>query len=411
MTTLERETDTHFYSSIEASVSSASSSTVQVSGSTESSTTEPESSPTPLTPAQKKEQAQEKIALDLKTWQEKFSVAADKGSDDLKERVGEIVASQLESGSRTYGESLVLSLEKTAEEELETLKSQTNRIVESLSEVCTTQDEDNAQSELLNAVRASGVALRERAHDLRQWFNNFDAELLRRASAASDSTLDVLDSIRDLGLQEIGMRWAWMDGVTYKDWAKYHALKKQFAEWRKEVRAVGMEHDDLTNARTTGSDILSNGMAVAENVARELSRIKEVGKWKIEARDSSEDFTDRSESAASVRAEKGIPACSVAVEESVPSGSHTEESSATSTSVEDIEDSEQTEQSPDLDTDSVADDEVTLPLSSTSGDSPDESNDTDDEQTEDSSAVWGGAVAQAMNNEGSADGDNVEESM
>ena len=60
-----------------------------------------------------------------------------------------------------------------------------------------------------------------------------DGQQLRPAS-----TLEVLDGIRDLGLQEIGMRWAWMEGVTYKHWAKYHDLKRQvrFLETRGQLR-------------------------------------------------------------------------------------------------------------------------------------------------------------------------------
>lgn len=368
-------------SSIDASISSTSmtsATSVHVPHSKESSATEAQPTTASLTPAQEKEKAQEKITTDLKTWQEKFSVAADKGSDDLKERIQEIVASQLESGAITYGESLVLALERTAEEELESLKSKTNEIVDSLPDPCTLQDEANAQGKLIDAVRSSGIAIRNRAHSLREWFNNFDAELLRRASAASDSTLDVLDSIRDLGLQEIGMRWAWMDGVTYKDWAKYHGLKKQFAEWRKEVRDVGMEHDDLKNARSTGSDILSNGMSIAESVAKELSRLKEIGKWKIEARDSSEDFTHRTVAASSVRADKGIPLCSA--DEIHSSDSDVPPTPSVSADTEKVEPEEHSSDS-----------------------------DSDEEQISDSSTAWGGAAAETMGSHDSSD--DVEEKL
>lgn len=384
-------TDVHVSSSIEASISSTSvTSPTSVPGSKESNPGESASATASLTPAQQKEKAEEKIATDLKTWQEKFSVAADKGSDDLKERVQEIVSSQLESGAATYGESLVLALERTAEEQLEGLKTKTNEIVESLSDTCTFQDEEDAQGKLLEAVRSSGIAIREKAHKLREWYNNFDTELVRRASAASDSTLDVLDSIRDLGLQEIGMRWAWMDGVTYKDWAKYHALKKQFAEWRKEVRDVGMEHEDLKHARSLGSDILSNGMLIAESVAKELSRVKEIGKWKIEARDSSEDFTDRTVAASSVRADKSIPPCSA--EEIRPSGTPSASASA---------DKQNTEQG-------------SQPSDSDLGDSPvdDHSgpNDPDDVTVNnDGSTVLGGAAAEAIDNRDFTD--NAEERL
>ncbi|KAK2762598.1 hypothetical protein FQN54_000771 [Arachnomyces sp. PD_36] len=366
---------------VDNSVEASSSTTVtsatsgQISDSKGSSVTEADPTTTPLSPEEQKEQAKEKISTDLKTWQEKFSVAADKGSDDLKERIQEIVGSQLESGAITYGESLVLALEKTANEELHNLKTKTNEIVEELSEACTVQEEENAHGKLLDAVRSSGIAIRDKAHSLREWYNNFDSELLRRASAASDSTLDVLDNIRNLGLQEIGMRWAWMDGVTYKDWAKYHALKKQFAEWRKEVRDVGMEHEALKNARSTGSDVLSHGMSIAEGVARELSRLKEIGKWKIEARDSSEDFTDRTSDASSVREEKGIPSCTVAETQSSETAAAENAEQPADTGFDDES----------IDTDQ------------------EEPDDHQGERIPDSSSIWGGAAAESMTNQDSTD--------
>lgn len=315
----------------------------------------------------------------------------------MKERIQEIVGSQLESGAATYGENLVLALEKTAEEQLEGLKTKTNEIVESLPDVCTFQDEEEAQGRLLEAVRSSGIAIREKAHKLREWFSNFDAELVRRASTASESTLDVLDSIRDLGLQEIGMRWAWMDGVTYKDWAKYHALKKQFVEWREEVRDVGMEHEDLKHARSLGSDILSNGMSIAESVAKELSRVKEIGKWKIEARDSSEDFTDRTVAASSVRADKGIPPCST--EEIRSSGTPSSSNSA------DKQNAEQGAQPLDCDLDDSPVDDGVDRNDNDEG-IPSEQDETtryNGKRNSDSSTFLGGAAAEAMDNQAFTD--------
>jgi hypothetical protein len=128
---------------------------------------------------------------------------------------------------------------------------------------------------------------------VRQWYNKFEAEINQRATAAADSTLDVLDSIRDLGLQEIGMRWAWMEGVTYKDWAKYHELKKQFEEWRSEVRDVALKHEVLDQAKKAAEDIVEDSMDLAAGAAKELARLKDVGKWKVAARDSSDNFDTR----------------------------------------------------------------------------------------------------------------------
>lgn len=234
--------------------------------------------------------AQERIAADLREWQEKFAIAADNGSEELEKEVADIVANLRKSGAVEAGEKLVSELETVSQRELGKLRSTISQIVGSLPDDASIEDEKRAQDALLQALKASGIMIRERAHSLRKWFNEYDNELVRDVTTVVEATLEVLDHIRDLGLQEIGMRWAWMDGVTYKDWAKFHALKKQFSDWHDEVNDVGMGHEEFLRARAVGDDILSQGMNAAERTAKQLSALKEVGIWKIKAGDTSSDF-------------------------------------------------------------------------------------------------------------------------
>lgn len=248
-----------------------------------------------LTPEQQKEKTREQVASDLLLWQQKFAVAADNGVDDLGERVKQIVTSQLGSGSKKHAESLIEALEAVQEHEISKIKRHINFLVEGLSPYDAPEEEQKANDNLLQYIRSSGGAVRDRAHALREWYNAFEQELNRRVTAAAHSTVEVLDGIRDLGLQEIGMRWAWMDFVTYKDWEKYHALRKQFDQWREEVFLAGVQHEKVEEARATANDLLGRGMAIAEDAAKELARLKDVGKWKIQAREVSEDFETRTE--------------------------------------------------------------------------------------------------------------------
>ncbi|KAE8145164.1 hypothetical protein BDV25DRAFT_75957 [Aspergillus avenaceus] len=235
----------------------------------------------------------EKIEIDLRTWQEKFAVAADKGFEDLEERIQELVDDYVTRGAKVMGEDLVTALDFVAQEELSTVKRRISEITESLPED-ESPEEDAAQSELIKDIRQAAITIRDRAHAIREWHRSFNQELSRGVSTAVDSTLDVLDSVRDLGLQEIGMRWAWMDGVTYKDWARYHQLKAQFEDWKVKFREAGMQHSKLEDARALSDEILSRGMDGAELAAKELARLKGVGKWKISAREVSENFDTRS---------------------------------------------------------------------------------------------------------------------
>lgn len=246
------------------------------------------------------------VEKDLQSWQEKFAVAADKGAEDLQDNVREIIESYAETSIKGEGEGLVKALELQVEREVTKFKDAIVAVVTKLPEDVTEEDEETAEGEVFAHLKTSGVAIRDRAQALRAWYSSFGPEADRRASVASESTLEVLNSIRNLGLQEIGMRWAWMDGVTYKDWAKYHALKKQFLEWRDEVRDVAVKHAALEKAKDDAHDVLDHGMASAEEAAKELTRLKDVARWKIRARDTTDDFETRAIPASVARASKKV---------------------------------------------------------------------------------------------------------
>ncbi|KAL8647643.1 MAG: hypothetical protein Q9210_005435 [Variospora velana] len=239
------------------------------------------------------EDVRQKITNDLKNWQEKFAKAADKGSEDLEQRVKDITGRQIENQVKGVGEALFVQLEETAKAEIQNLKKKISSLVRGLPETPVDQDYTKAEDDLSKATRQAGISIKNKAQAMREWKESFDRETESLVSAASESTLDVIDNIRDLGLQEIGMRWAWMEGVTYKDWSKYHSVKKTFDEWRKEVEAVATEHEGLRQASDAAEEIQSRGMAVAEDSAQELRRLKDVGSQKIRSADASDDFSSQ----------------------------------------------------------------------------------------------------------------------
>ncbi|KAI4174596.1 MAG: hypothetical protein LQ343_002169 [Gyalolechia ehrenbergii] len=244
-------------------------------------------------PKEESEEVRQKIKDDLKNWQEKFAKAADKGSEDLEQRVKEIIDRQIQYQVSGVGEALFIQLEEAAKSEVRKLKNTIVQIVKALPEEPTSKDYTNADDKLSKATKQAGLNVKDRAQTIRDWKQKYDGETRSLVSAASQSTLEVIDNIRDLGLQEIGMRWAWMEGVTYKDWSKYHSVKKTFDEWRKEVEAVATEHEGLQRASDAAMDIESKGMAIAEDTAQELRRLKQVGTRKIQSADASDDFTTR----------------------------------------------------------------------------------------------------------------------
>lgn len=279
--------------------------TTSLSASTQSTTisTEPSSSTSSTTPASATNYAttsqppqvatDETITADLAKWQKKFAVAADTGGDDLKERIEELVSSMLKSGLGE-GKGLATALEKTAEVELDAVKAKIKSVVSLLTADAKESDTAAAEAEVGQFVRKSANNVKERAKAVRLWSHTFQRALDHRAELASDSTVQILNGIRDLGLQEIGMRWAWMEGVTYKHWQKYHDLKKKFAAWTSEVTENARSNPALTDAKDQAEKLLGESMVFTEETAKELARLRDVAKWKISARDATDDFDTRS---------------------------------------------------------------------------------------------------------------------
>ncbi len=183
---------------------------------------------------------EEQITEDLRVWQKKFAVAADKGSDDLRERVTSIISSLVNSDIDGVGRRLATALEKTTENEVDNVKSKIKSTVASVPDDASSDQVKKAAEDILGSIRASGAEVKERARNVREWSQNFERGLIQRLAAASASTLEVLDGVKDVGLQDVGMRWAWMEGVTYKHWAKFHEVRKELDEWKKEVQDVAM---------------------------------------------------------------------------------------------------------------------------------------------------------------------------
>lgn len=316
------------FSSISSSIASAHATSIPRTGSVEATiTTSAAAAYTPEREKEARENAQKVVAQDLRTWQEKFSKAADEGSDDLDERITEITDRLVQSQADKVGKAYIIELEETVKSSLNSLKRNIISIVKD------SKDSEESENALNAAVRKAGVTIREKALSIRTWRQSYDRETNSLVSKAAMDTLEILDHIRDLGLQEIGMRWAWIDGVTHKDWSKYHQLKTKFDEWRYDVETVATGHPGLEKARAASELVESQAMAIAEEAATELARLKETGRWKISARDASDDFSTKvMPAAAAVAGQKVMEKVNELSEAVAPSSQGTMESAASAAS-------------------------------------------------------------------------------
>lgn len=253
---------------------------------------QPEASIDPKDSGLSPEELKEKLNEDLRKWQSKFAAAADKGAEDLEQRVGEITSRQVENGVNGHGKALVVKLEESADSTIASLKTFIKRAIKSLPEDATEQDLEAAHEKCSTKARELGQTVKQKAQDVREWKATYDTETDTLVQAAVKSTVEVLEKIHGLGLQEVGMRWAWTDGVTYKDWQNYHKLKSTLTEWQAEVESVGARHEGLRVAHEEAKRLEDEAMSIASKNVNELVRLKDVAKWKLWAEDATDDFTN-----------------------------------------------------------------------------------------------------------------------
>lgn len=267
------------------------------------------------------------MAEDLKAWQEKYAKAADEGAAEIDDRIEEIAKRMIDRQASTMGKSLVNQLKETVDTELATLKAGIQDIA---GEVKTgSQSPEAAQEKVTAAVRKAGLEIKEKSQDIRNWRANYEREIEISVTKFAEDHFKILDSIRDLALQKIGMKWAWMDGVTYKDWAKYHLLKERFDEWQTDLKNLITAHPGLESAQNEGLAIEGQAMELAQSAAKELASLKLVAGWKIIALDDSSEFDPEVTRLAAEEAEKAAAAPEVeaeaetAAEEPVAAGDDT----------------------------------------------------------------------------------------
>ncbi|KAK4041330.1 hypothetical protein C8A01DRAFT_14895 [Parachaetomium inaequale] len=233
-------------------------------------------------------ETREIVAADLKDWQERYAKAADEAAAEIDERVQEIAKKMIRRNARITGKALVEQLQSTAVSELVSLRRAIVEIVGTVNKGGATAEE--GQEQIVKVVRRAGMAVKERGQAVRSWREQYETEMQAAVTQAAETHFAILENIRDLALQKIGMKWAWTDGITYKDWAKYHLLKSRFDEWKGDLQNHVISHPSLEAAQIEAANIEDEAMGVAASTAKELARMKQVASWKLAAGDETPEF-------------------------------------------------------------------------------------------------------------------------
>ncbi|GAO18924.1 hypothetical protein UVI_02058910 [Ustilaginoidea virens] len=255
----------------------------------------------------KRKNAREMVANDLATWQDKFAAQAEEGAGAMEDQVHDIARAIMDENANMNGKALLKELNDTIASEMAKLKESIQSIVKNAG--------SEAQQECVDAIRTAGVAIKKKAQVIRGWREDYDSELQDTVLNAADVYFQILDETRNLALQNIGMKWAWTDGVTYKDWQKYHELKKTLSSWTEELKQLIVTHPALLEAQELSHQIEENGMSLASAAAKELARLKQVSSWKIKAHDATENFDSDAMRSAADAAERVRAEAILAAEE------------------------------------------------------------------------------------------------
>ena len=275
-------------SSAEALSSSISSSATEATASPSSvidqaMSPSPESTPDPVT----------QFHQELEAWEALSSKAVDEGSDDLKDRLKDITAHQISSQVKGVGSALLIQLEEASEASIRNVKNRIQQIVKDIPEDANGAPRADAVDSLVQSIRATGQNVKQRTQVVRDWRQTYQAETDDLIHKALQSTLETIDGIRELRLTDIGRRYA-SSSLPHKEWSRYNELKKSTQSWRQSVETVANAHSGITLAKEAAEEVEHKAMAIAEDTAKELGRLRDVGKWKIAASDDSDDFETKS---------------------------------------------------------------------------------------------------------------------
>ena len=232
--------------------------------------------------------ARETVAADLQDWQERYTKAADQGASEISARIYEITKKMIRRNAKVTGKALLDELQTTTVSELVQLRRKVLNIIGAVKKESASVDEGRDQ--ITKVVRQAGMSIKERAQEIRTWRENYEAEMQSAITNAAEAHFTILGDIRDLALQKLGMKWAWMDGVTYKDWAKYHELKSRFEDWNNDLKNLIVTHPGLEAAQNEAASVEEEAMNTAASAAKELARLKQVALRKLEAGDDSDEF-------------------------------------------------------------------------------------------------------------------------
>ncbi|KAK9314489.1 hypothetical protein V1522DRAFT_407493 [Lipomyces starkeyi] len=92
--------------------------------------------------------------------------------------------------------------------------------------------------------------------------------VLRDAESIRSSTLDIFKTVTDIGLQELGRKWAFMEGITWQDWKEYRTLKSMADDFAQIIVDIPIDDKIVQKFLSDFDEAVAKWIAHAEAKAR-----------------------------------------------------------------------------------------------------------------------------------------------
>lgn len=246
------------------------------------------------------------IDEDLAIWAGKFKDNQAQTINDLNAGINKI-STEAKGKKASYVEKEIAALEKLVDVEFKNIKKTTIKIASGLGPGSGVEEKQAALESLFATTRDAGIKIRDKAQEQRLESQKYLASTYDDVAEAADNFLEAFDSMLDLSMQELGMKWAWMEHVSYKAWGRYHEMKDDFENLKRVIVTAAQSNQELIDiTRWVESDWEGKATNIAKDAAEELQRLKRVSKKKIDLADSSDDFSDAILSVMAGKAEQQV---------------------------------------------------------------------------------------------------------
>ncbi|KAF3924867.1 hypothetical protein ABW21_db0205154 [Orbilia brochopaga] len=225
--------------------------------------------------AEQIEAAREEVEADLASWTTKFEEAATKASNTVTREL-DILCDKVMKEQNPISTDLLKTLDEGVAREFFNFEDGVLKLLDSPAE------HKYIMMGYEGFVGRSTEDMKRRYEQIAEHTETFLMDTYQSTAKIVDAALADMDQVHDLGMQELGMKWAWMDGITYKDWARYHELKKDFPALKTKVIRSGQGHKGLREVTDYAKQINDAATDVYNVAKAELVKLEQQARKRLE---------------------------------------------------------------------------------------------------------------------------------